>query len=87
MLNPYYFPDRTLQGGFKINVVSHNLHHTNSKITITPNHREFGINIRYIIKIMKNLYVIYARLKININSNIKRYFQQDLISKMKTIKY
>ena len=62
MLNPYYFTDRALQVGFKINLDSHNLHHTNSKITITPNHPEFGIEIRYINIIMKELSVIYARL-------------------------
>ena len=45
MLNPYYFTDRALQVGFKINLDSHNLHHTNSKITITPNHPEIGIEI------------------------------------------
>ena len=62
MLSPYYFTDRALQVGFKINLDSHNLHHTNSKITITPNHPEFGIEIRYINIIMKELSVIYARL-------------------------
>ena len=62
MLNPYYFTDRALQVGFKFILDSHNLHHTNSKLTITPNHPEFGIEIRYINKIMKELSVIYARL-------------------------
>ena len=62
MINPYYFTDRNLRVGFKINLDSHNLHHTNSKITITPNHPEFGIEVRYINKIMKELAVIYARI-------------------------
>ena len=62
MINPYYFTDRNLRGGFKINLDSHNLHHSNSKITITPNHPEFGFEIRYINRIMKELAVIYARL-------------------------
>ena len=62
MLNPYYFTDRNLKVGFKINLDSHNLHHTNSKLTITPNHPEFGIEVRYINKILKELSVIYARL-------------------------
>ena len=62
MLNPYYFTDRNLKIGFKINLDSHNLHHTNSKLTITPYHPEFGIEFRYINKIMKELAVIYARL-------------------------
>ena len=62
MLNPYYFTDRNLKIGFKINLDSHNLHHANSKLTITPNYHEFGIEFRYINKIMKQLAVIYARL-------------------------
>ena len=61
MINPYYFTDRNLKVGFKINLDSHNLHHTNSKLTITPYHPEFGIQIRYTNKIMKELAVIYAR--------------------------
>ena len=62
MINPYYFTDRALQGGFKINLDSHQIYRANSKITITPNHPEFGIEVRYINKIMKELSVIYARL-------------------------
>ena len=62
MINPYYFTDRNLRVGFKINLDSHNLHQTNSKPTITPSHHEFGIEVRYINKIMKELAVIYARL-------------------------
>ena len=62
MINPYYFTDRNLQVGFKINLDSHNLHHANSKVTITPNFPEFGIETRYINKIMKELSIIYARL-------------------------
>ena len=37
MINPYYFTDRTLQVGFKINLDSHHTNHANSKITILPN--------------------------------------------------
>ena len=48
--------------GFKIKLDSRNLHHTNSKLTITPNHPEFGIENRYINKILKELSMIYARL-------------------------
>ena len=58
VINPYYFTDGALRVGFKNNLDSHYLHHTNSKITITPNHPEFGIEFRYIIKIMKKLAVI-----------------------------
>ena len=62
MLNPYYFADNALQVGFNIKLDSHHINHANSKLTITPNHPEFGIEARYINKIMKELAVIYARL-------------------------
>ena len=62
MINPYHFTDRNLRVGFKINLDSHSLHHTISKTFFTPNHPEFRIEIRFIIKIMKELTVIYARL-------------------------
>ena len=61
-INPYYFTDRNLQVGFKINLDSHNINHDNSKLTIIPNYPEFGIEVRYINKIMKELSNIYARL-------------------------
>ena len=62
MINPYYFFDEKLKVGFKINLDSHNLHHTISKLTITPTFPELGIQFRFINKIMKDLSVIYARL-------------------------
>ena len=58
MLNPYYFTARNLKVGFKIYLDSHHINHTNSKITITPNYPEFGLKVRYIDKIMKELSVI-----------------------------
>ena len=62
MINPYYFANRALQVTFKINLDSHHINHANSKLTITPNFPEFGIELRYINKIMKELAMIYARL-------------------------
>ena len=62
MINPYYFIDENLKIGFKINLESHNFSHANSISTITPNFPGFGIEIRYINKIVKELSVIYARL-------------------------
>ena len=62
MINPYYFTDRALRIGFKINLDSHHVNHANSKLTLTPNHPEFGIEFRFINKIMKELVVNYARL-------------------------
>ena len=62
MINPHYFTDNNLRVGFKINLDSHHINHLNSKLTITPNHPEFGLEFRYINKIMKELSIIYARL-------------------------
>ena len=62
MINPYYFIDKNLKIGFKINLESHNIGHANSILTITPKFPEFGIEFRYINKIVKELSVIYARL-------------------------
>ena len=62
MINPYYFIDENLKNGFKIILESHNISHANSISTITPNFQEFGIDFRYINKIVKELSVIYARL-------------------------
>ena len=63
MLNPYYFTERNLRVGFKIDLDSHHIIHANSKLTLTPKYPEFRTEIRYINKIMKELSVIYARLK------------------------
>ena len=62
MINPYYFIDENLRNGFKINLESHNISLANSILTITPNFSEFGVELRYNNKIMKELSVIYARL-------------------------
>ena len=62
MINPYFFTDRNLGVGFKIDLDSHHINHLNSKLTITPNYPEFGIEVRYNNKIMKELSIIYARL-------------------------
>ena len=62
MINPYYFIDKNLKIGFKINLESHNFSHANSILTIRPNFPEFGIEFRYINKIVKELSVTDARL-------------------------
>ena len=62
MINPSYFTDRKLKVGFKHNLDTHHNNHANSELTITPNYPEFGIEIRYINKIIKELSVNYARL-------------------------
>ena len=62
MINPYYFIDENLKNGFKSDLESHNFSHANSILTITPKLQEFGIEFRYINKIVKELSVIYVRL-------------------------
>ena len=62
MINPYYFTDRSFKVGFKINLDTHHTNHAISKITITPNCHEFGIEVRYNNKIIQDLSVIYAKV-------------------------
>ena len=62
MINPYYFIDKNLKIGFKINLESHNFSHANSILNIIPKFPELGIEFRYINKIIKELSVIYSRL-------------------------
>ena len=62
MINPYYFIDKNLKIAFKVILESHNFSHANSILSITPNFPAFGIEFRYINKIVKELSVIYARI-------------------------
>ena len=62
MINPYYFIDKNLKIGFKINLECHNFRHANSILTIILKFPEFGIEFRYNNKIVKELSVVYARL-------------------------
>ena len=62
MIYPYYFIDDNLKLGFTNNLESHNFSHANSVLTITPKLPDFGIEYRYINKIIKKLSIIYARL-------------------------
>ena len=62
MINPYYFSDRNLQVAYKINLDGHHINHLNSKLTITSNFENTGIEIRFINKIMREMSIIYARL-------------------------
>ena len=62
MINPSCFIDRALQVGFDITPESHHLNHGNSKIFIKPNYSEFGIELRYIDKIIKEMTSFYAKL-------------------------
>ena len=62
MVLPYYFTDRSVKVRFKFNLdINHN-NHANSKLTVTPNYPEFGIEVRYINNFIRELSVIYARL-------------------------
>ena len=60
MINPYYFIDKNLKIGFKNNLENRNFSHANSILTILPKYAEYGIEFRYIKKIVKELSVIYA---------------------------
>ena len=62
MINPYYFTDRALRAGFIITLENHHINQANSKLNIKPNYPEFGIEFRYINKIIKGLSVICAKL-------------------------
>ena len=62
MINPYYFSDRNLQIAYKINLDSHHINHLNSKLTISSNFENTGIEFRFINKIMREMAIIYARL-------------------------
>ena len=62
MINPYYFSDRNLKVAYKINLDSHHINHLNSKVTITSNFENTGIEFRFINKIMREMSIIYSRL-------------------------
>ena len=62
MINPYYFSDRNLKVAYKINLDSHHINHLNSKLTISSNFENTGIEFRFINKIMREMAIIYARL-------------------------
>ena len=79
MINPYILTDRNLEVGFNFTLESQHINHANSELIIKPNFPEFGIESSYIIKIIKNLSVIYARL---INQNKFKY-QTFFLSKIR----
>ena len=62
MNNPYCFTDRALQVGFNIGLDSHHINRSKSKINIKPIFPNFGIEFRYLNKILKEMAIIYARL-------------------------
>ena len=62
MIYPNYFFDENLKIGLKINLESHIINHAKSIQTITPMYPDFGIETRYINKILKEMATNYARL-------------------------
>ena len=62
MINPYYFSDRDLKVAYKINLDSHHINHLNSKLTISSNCENTRIEFKFIIKIKRELSIIYSRL-------------------------
>ena len=53
MIYPYYFTDKALHIGLIFTLGSHRFNHAKSKAIIKPNYPDFGIEVRYINKIMK----------------------------------
>ena len=70
MINPFYFTDRNLKVAYKINLDSHHINHLNSKLTISSNFQYTGREFRFVIKIIREMAIRYARLK---NQYIFRY--------------
>ena len=62
MINPFYFTDRVLQVAFYITLESHQINHAISKFFMKPSFPEFGIEVRYIKKIIKGLSLAYGIL-------------------------
>ena len=56
--------------GFKVNLDIHQIIHANSKLFFAPNYIEFGIEVRYFNKIIKEISVIYAE---SINQKTLKY--------------
>ena len=75
ILNPFFFTDRILQVTFNITLKSHHINRSKSKLTIKPNFAEFGIEFRYINKIMKEMVNTYAGLINQYKLIIEQHFQ------------
>lgn len=60
MINPYYFSKR-YQPQYKIDLDSHHINHTNSKITISSKY-ELEVEISEINSILREMSITYARL-------------------------
>ena len=52
-MNPFYFFDKSLGIGFKINLETHNINHANSISTTTPIYSDFGLELRRINNFFK----------------------------------
>ena len=61
MINPFYFFDENFEILFKINLDSHIIH-AFSILSNIPIYPDFGIETKYINKILKEMAAIYARL-------------------------
>ena len=62
MKNPNSFTDEKLTIGFKINLAAHIISHANCILSPIPIYTNFGIQTRYINKILEGMATIYARL-------------------------
>ena len=50
MINPYYFTDGNLQGGFNLILENHKIKHANFILTNIPMYPDFGIKTRFVNK-------------------------------------
>ena len=62
MVNPFSFFGESLKKGFKIIPESHYINHASYILSNPPIYLDFGIETRYIKKIVKEMAAVYARL-------------------------
>ena len=86
MINPCCFIDDIIKTGFKINLEIHNNNHSNSILTITPFHPDFGIETRFFNKILKQMVTFYAGLINQYKFKYHIFFQLAFIRFLKKIK-
>ena len=62
MINLYYSTDKALRVCFNVTLEGHHINHSSLKLTIKPDFPDFGVEPRYINKILKEMFVILERI-------------------------
>ena len=62
MINPCYFTVENSEKSFKDIPESHNVDHASSLLTVISKSSDFGIETRYIKKILKEMSTVYPHL-------------------------